>query len=75
MTRCDQMVKGEIYGCEHCGFEFQVTSEARHHEGEAHGACGLEMTCCGDPMVLKGHGEDYPIGSSESGAAQPVYGG
>ncbi len=75
MTRCDQMTKGEIYGCDHCGFEMQVTKEARHAEGQEREACALDMTCCGDPIVLRGHGENYPIGSTESGVAQPVYGG
>jgi hypothetical protein len=75
MTRCDQMTKGELYGCNGCGFEFQVTKEARHHEGQEHGACALDMTCCGEPMELKGHGQDYPIGTSDASVAQPVFGG
>ena len=76
MTRCDQMRKAELYGCDHCGFEFQVTKESRHHEGEAQGACALDMTCCGEPLQLRGHGEDYPIGSGGgTGVAQPVFGG
>lgn len=75
MTRCDQMTMGELYGCDHCGFEFQVTKEARHHEGDMRGACALDMTCCGDPLVLKGHGAEYPIGTTQSGVAQPVMGG
>jgi hypothetical protein len=31
---------------------------------------------CGfDPLVLRGHGKDYPIGSDEGTVAQPAYGG
>jgi hypothetical protein len=76
MTRCDQMTKGELYGCDHCGFEFQVTKESRHREGEVQGACALDMTCCGEPLQLRGHGEGYPISSSsQSAVAQPVHGG
>jgi hypothetical protein len=75
MTRCDQMRKGELYGCHECGFEFQVTKESRHTEGEVQGACALDMTCCGDPLVLKGHGTGEPIGTSGAPTAQPVMGG
>jgi hypothetical protein len=75
MTRCDQMKLGELYGCDHCGFEFQVTRESRHTEAEIQGACALDMTCCGDPMVLKGHGEGMPAGTSGGPTAQPVMGG
>lgn len=75
MTRCDQMRQGELYGCDHCGFEFQVTKEARHHEGDKRGACALDMTCCGDPLKLKGRGEGRPVGSDQGVVAQPVFGG
>jgi hypothetical protein len=75
MTRCDQMKLGELYGCDHCGFEFQVTKEARHFEDQQQGACALDMTCCGEPLDLRGHGEDYPIGTDQEFVAQPVHGG
>jgi hypothetical protein len=74
MTRCDQMRKGELYGCDHCGFEFQVTKESHHYEGEAHGSCALDMVCCDDPLVLKGHGPGEPMGTSGGPYAEPVHG-
>ena len=75
MTRCDQMRQGELYGCEHCGFELQVIKEARHYEDQEQGACALDLTCCGEPLRLLGHGEEHPIGSDRKIVAQPVFGG
>lgn len=75
MARCDQMKKGELYGCDHCGFEFQVTKEATHQEELQQGACALDMNCCGDPLVLKGHGTGESMGTTGGAVAQPVMGG
>ncbi len=60
MAGCHEMKKGEVYGCDDCGFEFKVTKECKDLakggkgctcETEAGDCC--EMTCCGDPLVKR----------------------
>ena len=75
MARCDTMKKGEIYACEKCGFEMQALKECVHQEELGQRACELEMSCCSEPLVLKGHGTGEPTGTGgQTFIGQPVMG-
>lgn len=57
MKTCGEMKVGQVYACEHCGFEIEVKHECDCHTGsdcqpnEAHPCC--EFACCGESMKLK----------------------
>ena len=74
MARCDQMKRGEVYGCQKCEFEFQVLKECVHQEEVETGACATEMNCCGEELKLMGHGTGEPQGTGRPFPGQPVMG-
>ncbi|WP_336163747.1 hypothetical protein [Fusobacterium polymorphum] len=59
MVSCENMKKGEVYGCQCCDFEIEVkkacdcgTNDNCETHDETHECC--EFTCCGKPLVKKG---------------------
>jgi hypothetical protein len=57
MASCHEMKTGEIYICEDCGIEVQVTRECSEDDSSCH-ACGCHseresctLTCCGKEMM------------------------
>ena len=59
MASCENMKKGEVYGCQCCDFEIEVkkacdcgTNDNCETHDETHECC--EFTCCGKPLVKQG---------------------
>lgn len=55
MAGCSEMREGEVYCCEECGLEIEVTEECSHEEGdESDEVCTVTgFVCCGKPLTLK----------------------
>ncbi len=58
MSTCLEMKKGDIYSCDTCGLEMQVTKVC---EGEGEQSCGMHgeekdectFICCGEELKKK----------------------
>ncbi|MDD3041471.1 MAG: hypothetical protein PHW56_00730 [Methanosarcinaceae archaeon] len=48
--RCCDLKEAQVLVCKHCGFEVKVLKACESCSAEA---CE-DITCCGDPMELKG---------------------
>ena len=53
MASCNEMKSGEVYVCQSCGLELQVVSSCADN-AEAACSCTEPITCCGQPLILKG---------------------
>jgi hypothetical protein len=53
MANCSEMKEGDVYVCNSCGLELQVSKSCSCSPGEA-GACSVPLQCCGKEMVKKG---------------------
>jgi hypothetical protein len=60
MPSCNEMKKGEVYACGECGLELKVVKECKDaaENAETCACCGEEdiccdITCCGEPLVIK----------------------
>jgi hypothetical protein len=52
MADCADMKQGDVFLCESCGLELQVTKTCSCSAGEE-GACSVPLQCCGKEMVKK----------------------
>ena len=52
MANCAEMKEGDIYKCETCGLELQVTKTCACSAGEEI-SCSVPLQCCGKDMVKK----------------------
>jgi len=52
MANCAEMKKGDLYVCNACGLELQVTKTCSCGNGGAD-ACSVPLQCCGKNMVKK----------------------
>ncbi len=52
MANCAEMKQGDLYICDACGLELQVT-KACSCGSEEEGACSIPLQCCGKDMVKK----------------------
>ncbi len=51
MANCSDMKKGDIYKCESCNLELQVTKTCAC--GSEDGSCNVPLRCCDKDMVKK----------------------
>ena len=52
MANCGDMKEGDLYKCDSCGLELQVTS-ACSCGSESEDACSVPLQCCGKDMGKK----------------------
>jgi hypothetical protein len=52
MANCAEMKKGDVYVCETCGLELQVSKTCSCGSGEGD-TCTVPLQCCGKNMVKK----------------------
>ncbi|RZB33307.1 MAG: hypothetical protein SRB2_04075 [Desulfobacteraceae bacterium Eth-SRB2] len=52
MANCGEMKKGDIYKCDTCGLELQVTKTCSCGSG-GEDACSVPLQCCGKDMNKK----------------------
>jgi hypothetical protein len=52
MANCSEMKAGDMYKCEKCGLELQVTKACTCEPGQS-GSCEVPLRCCEQDMVKK----------------------